>query len=210
MDSNKQQIGLATNRIEAFTDGVFAVAITLLVLEIKVPAVEGGAELWDALVLLWPKFLAYAVSFGIIGIFWVGHHIMFHYIKRADRTLLWLNTLLLMFISAIPFSAALIGEHLSEPVAVAGYGAVLFAAGMIFWGIWMYASAGHRLTSQNLPDHIISLGRKAVILAPVVYAIAVAFAFINPLISKVIYLLVPLLYVIPSPIDKLVNFKSEE
>lgn len=209
MDSTNNQLGLSTNRIEAFTDGVFAVAITLLVLEIKVPEIESGG-LWHSLVPLWPKFLAYVVSFGIIGIFWVGHHIMFHYIKRTDRVLLWLNTLLLMFVSAIPFSAALVGEHLDEPVAIAGYGAVLFMAGVIFWAIWMYASGRRRLIRSDMSDSLIALGRKAVMLAPIVYAIAIIFAFVSPAVSKFIYLLVPLLYVVPSPIDRLVNFQDND
>ena len=206
----KNQIGLSTGRIEAFTDGVIAVAITLLILEIKVPHIEYGGSLWQALVPLWPKFLAYAVSFGIIGIFWAGHHIMFHYIKRTDRTLLWLNNLLLMFVCAIPFSAAFVGEHLNETTAIVFYGAVLFLAGLMFTIIWQYASRHHRLLSPTLPKEMVRLGTLAVAIAPIIYALAILMAFVNPNISKGIYLLVPILYIIPSPIDKLVHFKDSE
>jgi uncharacterized membrane protein len=207
----QKSFGLSTNRIEAFTDGVFAVAITLLILEVKVPVLEGeGGSLWSALVPLWPKLLAYAVSFGIIGIFWVGHHIMFHYIKRSNRVLLWLNTLLLMFISAIPFAAALIGEHRHEPVAVAGYGILLAFAGLIYLVIWLYASRNHRLIRENTPHDLIALGTKAVLIAPITYALAATIAFWYPTASQIIYLLVPILYLIPSPIDRLVHFKPTE
>ncbi len=210
MEAVRKQRGLSTNRIEAFSDGVFAVAITLLILEVKVPAIEHGGDLWQALWMLWPKIHAYVVSFAVIGIFWIGHHIMFHYIKRSDRILLFLNTLLLMFISTIPFVAALIGEYRDEPTALAVYGAVLALTGLIFALLWYYASAHHRLVSPTLSPALISLGRKAILLAPSIYIIAIIFSFISPWIAKVIYLIVPLLYLIPSPIDKLVDYSDEE
>jgi uncharacterized membrane protein len=207
--SMTKTFGLSTNRIEAFTDGVFAVAITLLILEVKVPHLEPGMSLLHELQLLWPKLLSYAVSFGVIGIFWVGHHIMFHYIKRSDRILLWLNTLLLMFVSAIPFSAALIGEYREDPVAVACYGVLLALTGLVFLVLWLYASKGHRLIRESMPIELVRLGTKTILLAPVVYAIAAGVAFYDPLVSKMIYFLVPLLYLIPSPIDRLVHFRDE-
>src|SRR5712692_6409261 len=90
---------LSTNRIEAFSDGVFAVAITLLVLNLQIPQLAASVvsrELVPKLIELWPKLLIYVLSFVIVGIYWVGHHNTFHYIKRSDRTLLWLNLLLLI------------------------------------------------------------------------------------------------------------------
>ncbi len=203
-----QPVGLSTNRIEAFSDGVFAIAITLLILEVRVPQLHAGESLLYALFSVWPKLLAYAVSFAVIGIFWIGHHIMFHYIKRSDRTLLWLNTMLLMFISAIPFAAALIGEYRTEPVAAAFYGLLLCIDGLVFYGVWAYASHDRRLTSPTLSPEIISLAKKAILVAPIVYAVAAGVAFINPLISDALYLLVPLAYLVPSPIDRLVAFND--
>lgn len=203
-------MGLSTNRIEAFSDGVFAVAITLLILEVKIPHVEMGESLWHAVTQLWPKFMAYAVSFGVIGIFWIGHHIMFHYIKRSDRVLLWLNTVLLMFISAIPFAAALLGEYRENTDAVAAYGAFLCVTGLVFYSIWAYASRGHRLIRTNMPADLVSLGHLAILLAPAIYAIAFALAFVDPLISKIIYLVVPVAYLLPGPLDRLVHFKDTE
>lgn len=98
--------GLNTHRIEAFSDGVFAVAITLLVLNLQVPQLAASAvsrELVAKLIELWPKLLIYVLSFVIVGIYWVAHHNSFHYIERSDRTLLWLNLLLLLCIVFIPF-----------------------------------------------------------------------------------------------------------
>jgi uncharacterized membrane protein len=206
----ENQIGLSTNRIEAFSDGVFAVAITLLILEVKVPEIEPGSTLFHALWPLWPKLLAYAVSFGVIGVFWIGHHIMFHYIKRSDRILLWLNTVLLMCISAIPFFAALLGEYQEDTTAVVLYGAFLCLTGLVFYFIWAHAARGHRLIRSSMPDDLISLGYRAVLIAPIVYAAAALIGFISPLASKTIYLLVPIAYPIPSRIDRLVDFKDSE
>jgi len=200
--------GLSTNRIEAFSDGVFAIAITLLILEVRVPMVAEGESLSHTLVAIWPKLVAYAVSFAVIGIFWIGHHIMFHYIKRSDRMLLWLNTMLLMTISAIPFAAALIGEYLHEPIAAAIYGIFLSVDGFLFYAVWAYASHKRRLTSPTLSTELISLAKKIILFAPVVYALAAGVAFINPLISDVLYLLVPIAYLIPSPIDRLVSYEE--
>src|SRR4030088_188078 len=97
---------LSRNRIEALTDGVFAVAMTLLVLDIKVPELEpplAGAELPLKPLALWPKFLSYLISFVILGVYWVGHHIQLSFIRRADRPLLWINILFLLWVALVPF-----------------------------------------------------------------------------------------------------------
>ena len=206
--------GLSTGRIEAFSDGVFAIAITLLILAVTVPehAPEATAhpELSAQIVALWPKILSYAISFAVIGIFWVGHHIMFHYIKRSDRTLLWLNILFLMMISFIPFPAALLGQYGADRTAVIVYGATLMAAGLMIEAIWLYASAGRRLISPTLDPALIRMATGIVLAGPIVYLIAVALAFVNPLWSILIYIVVPVAYVIPSPIDRLADFDASD
>src|SRR5919198_5010225 len=119
---------MKTNRLEAFSDGVFAVAITLLVLEIAVPT---GDDLWRQLKDEWPSFAAFAVSFWVIGIIWVNHHGVIDHLKRADRGVLYLNLLMLMSVVFIPFSTALMAEHLKsgadENVAAAVYAAAFTA-----------------------------------------------------------------------------------
>ena len=102
---------LGRNRIEALTDGVFAVAMTLLVLDIKVPELEqplATAELPLKLLSLWPKFLSYTISFVILGAYWVGHHVQLSFIRRADRPLLWINVFFLLWVALVPFSTALL------------------------------------------------------------------------------------------------------
>ncbi len=119
---------LGKTRIEAFSDGVFAVAITLLVLNLQVPQLAASVvsrELLPKLFELWPKLLIYVLSFVIVGIYWVAHHNTFNYIKRSDRFLLWLNLLLLLCIVFIPFPTALIGQYPEQQISVVIYGGTL-------------------------------------------------------------------------------------
>jgi uncharacterized membrane protein len=115
---------IGKTRIETLADGVFAIAMTLLILDVKVPAVDPAQDaaafavsIWQ----LWPRFLAFAVSFLIAGVFWVGHHAVMSFILRSDRIFLWLNLVFLLFISAIPFSASLVGQYPQQPAAVWGF-----------------------------------------------------------------------------------------
>jgi len=129
---------MPTARIEAFSDGVFAIIITLLVLEIHVPRVQGrdiSAGLAHSLLAMAPKFLAYIMSFVIVCIWWVAHHHLFHVLKRSDRGLLWLNSLFLLWLAFIPFPTALMGDFPSERIAVMGYGTVATLAAVSTVGI---------------------------------------------------------------------------
>lgn len=204
-----RKAGLTTTRIEAFSDGVFAIAITLLVLEIAVPELTRAeiahGELWPRLFNLWPKVLSFVISFSIINIFWVGHTIMFHFIQRSDRVLLWLNALLLMSVSFIPFPAAIIGEYAPDRTAVVLYGATLCLGGIFFSLIWTYASYRQRLIDPRMPERIVRLAQKVVWLGPAVYTLATLMAFFSPLMSILIFILVPVAYIIPSPIDEIVD-----
>src|SRR4051795_8830688 len=147
---------MKTSRLEAFSDGVFAVAITLLVLEIHIPA---GDHLWHDLKAEWPSFAAFFVSFWVIGIIWVNHHGVFDHVKRADRGLLYCNLLVLMTVVFIPFSTALIAEHLKsgadEEVAALVYSGAFLALAIGFGLLWTYitrhrASLGVELTDAEV------------------------------------------------------------
>lgn len=107
-----------TTRLEIFSDAVFAIAITLLVLDIRVPHTEeinSAKDLWTSLVRLWPSYLGYAFSFLVIGVMWINHHVIFEYIKRVDRLLMFVNLLLLMGVAFLPFSSAILADHLADP-----------------------------------------------------------------------------------------------
>jgi uncharacterized membrane protein len=140
-----------TTRLVAFSDGVFAITVTLLVLEIRPPTDDGS--LLDGLVDLWPSYLAYAVTFLFIGQVWVNHHVMFDHIRAADRLVLLLNTLLLMVVAFLPFATSVLAEALrnghDERTAVVFYGIAFAVTALTFNAVWQYACR-QRLLSEAL------------------------------------------------------------
>ena len=172
-----------TARVEAFSDGVFAIAITLLILELKVPRGLGVAELRHALVLEWPSYAAYFVSFATIGIMWVSHHWLFTLIRRVDHPLLLLNGLLLLTISVVPFPTALMAEYLAHEggrLAATLYTGWAILISLAFDGLWRYVSSPARRPpllriSPNSPE--VRAIHKAYRFAPLWYVAAFALSF---------------------------------
>jgi uncharacterized membrane protein len=188
-----------TTRLEAFSDGVFAIAITLLVLEIKVPPPD--TVLGVALLQLWPSYLAYVVSFLVIGAIWINHHAMFRHIVRVDSTLLLLNVLHLMLIAFLPFPTAVLAEAFhrgtDEPIAAAFYGGILTVIGIFVTAMWQYAARGHRLLSSRLTaKEARQIGRRFLI-GPLVYTIATLMALVMPWLALLVYLLLNVFYLWP-------------
>jgi uncharacterized membrane protein len=151
-----------TGRLVAFSDGVFAITITLLVLEITPPTDD--SSLLDGLVDLWPSYLAYAVTFLFIGQVWANHRVMFDHIRAADRLVLLLNTLLLMVVAFLPFATSVLADSLrsghDERTAVVFYGIAFALTALTFNAVWQYARR-HRLLSQALdPAGATAIGRR--------------------------------------------------
>jgi uncharacterized membrane protein len=151
-----------TTRLVAFSDGVFAITITLLVLEIRPPA--EGEDLLHGLVALWPSYLAYAVTFLFIGQVWVNHHVMFDHIRVADRAVLVLNTVLLMAVAFLPFATSVLAEALhsgdDRRAAVGFYGTAFVLTALTFNAVWQYASR-RRLLGEGLgPAGATAIGRR--------------------------------------------------
>lgn len=190
---------METNRLEAFSDGVFAIAITLLVLEIKVPPPD--TALGAALLQLWPSYLAYVVSFLAIGAIWINHHAMFQHIVRVDRMLLLLNVLHLMLIAFLPFPTAVLAEAFhrgtDEPVAAAFYGGILTAIGIFVNAMWWYAARGDRLLGTHLTAEAAQQIGRQFLIGPIVYAIATVVALVVPWLSLSLYILLNVFYLLP-------------
>lgn len=202
--SQSDQPGLTKSRVEALTDGVFAVAMTLLVFEIKVPGLlrEASASgLARKLVALWPNFVGYAISFFILAIYWVGHHNQFHFIRRTDRPFLWLNVVFLFFVTLIPFSAALISAHPDEFIAIAFYGCNLIAVGLLLYSIWLYATRNRRLVDHDLSHEAVRQASQRILIAPCAFAVAIALGLFSTRASLALYALTALYYFFPSGID---------
>jgi uncharacterized membrane protein len=190
-------------RIGAFSDGVFAIAITLLVVglvEVPVHAPEGG------LITMVPDFLprlaGHVITFAVLGIYWVGHHNMFMHIKRHDRTLLWLNNLFLLFVAIMPLPTALIAEHGDDQVAVIAYAGTLVLAGVSLDLIWRYATHKNRLVSPGIDPGLVTFVHGRVLLAPAVYLLAIVVSFFSITAAKLLFVIVTLLYIVPNRLDQ--------
>jgi uncharacterized membrane protein len=188
------------SRLEAFSDGVFAIAATLLVLELKVPHVA-GTDLAAAVLGQWPAYIAYLVSFLTIGIIWVNHHALFAHVKRVDRTLLFLNLALLMAASAIPFPTALVGEYALDPeaapIAAAVYGVVAVLMSIAFSAVWLHVTRGTRLLGGNLDPRRARREGALFSIGLLAYGAGVGLAFIAPTASLVLYGLIAVFYIFP-------------
>lgn len=174
-----------TSRIEAFSDGVFAIAVTLLVLELKVPQLAeeaGNGELWSALLDRWPSYLAYLVSFATILIVWVNHHRLFTIIRRSDSRFLFLNGALLLVVTTIPFPTALLAEYLEKPaatVACAIYTGAFVLLALSFNGFWRYAAHRKRLLASAVTDAQVKTIERSLLFGPITYGLAFLLSFVN-------------------------------
>jgi len=203
MARNEPQFDLSTHRIEALGDGVFAIAMTLLILEIKVPVLHGEAvasELPGAVLALWPKFLCYFISFVTLGVYWVAHHLHFYTIKRADRMLLWINVFFLMAIGLVPFSTAFIGEYVNQQLPVVIYGANMIIISLVLQLHWWYATHNHRLVEPDISPELVKSVTHVILIGPVIYLIAIGLSYVSTKLSIIIYLLVNLIYILPGSV----------
>jgi len=201
---------MPTARIEAFSDGVFAIVITLLVFTIQVPHVSGrdpGQALAHSLIDMLPKFLSYVLSFGIVCVWWVAHHHFFALLAKSDRGLLWLNSVFLFWLVSVPFPTALLGEYPGQRIAVVCYGVVMAFAGLSFSSMRFYAFYVAKLT---VPDLNRSLLKKAMIksaLNPLLHLIAVLLAWVTITASLALYVAIPLMYFVPTKLESLTHAK---
>jgi uncharacterized membrane protein len=193
-------------RMEAFSDGVFSIIITLLVLDVRVPrlAALGGQSLSTALLHQWPTYVAFMLSFLQVGVVWANHHTMFHYIHRTDHRLLSYNLLLLLCVAVLPFTTAVLSEYVrSSPpqqrLAAQIYSGALMAVGIAFNVVWQHA-LNNGLVHPHADRHRLYALRRHWLLVPVLYAVAFALAFVNVYVSVAMYALLLFYYALPGPV----------
>ncbi len=187
---------LGTQRIEALTDGVFAIAMTLLVLELRLPEVESDASLAEALIHLAPRIAGYVLSFLVLGAYWLGLHTQYTVLRGADRVLIWITIVFLMLISAVPFTTSLLSEHSSRPIAPAIYGLHLTATGLVMYLHWWWASGRGRLVDPELPPDRIAATSRRILIGPLAFLIGIPVAFVAPQVVVLLYLLVLAFYIV--------------
>jgi uncharacterized membrane protein len=181
---------MTKGRLEAFSDGVIAILITIMVLELKVPH---GASL-DALRPLIPEFLTYVLSFIYIGIYWNNHHHMLHMVERVTGGMLWANLHLLFWLSLVTFATGWMGENHGAMVPTAAYGVVLIGAAIAYF---ILQTVIIRSQGEHSKLRAAVKGDLKGKLSPVIYAIAIGLAFVHPVISQALYALVALIWLVP-------------
>ena len=190
-----------TYRLEAFSDGVIAIAITLLIIEIRVPqGVESAAEMWTELARLWPNYLGYALSFATIGIYWANHHATFRLISRVDHYVILGNLFFLLCLAFIPFPTALMTEtlgHSDERVGIVVYSGWFFVTALSYNLLWRYASSRARTLMPGVDRRTIQAMTTRYRFGPVAYAVSFALSFVSTWASLGLLLLLALTYVLP-------------
>jgi uncharacterized membrane protein len=190
--------GSELKRLEALTDGVFAIVMTLMVFNLALPKDRPITSLRHELLDLWPSFLAYAISFGMAGIYWSANHNMFRFIKRTSHELIWLTMLFLAFVSLLPFSTGILARFNDDPTALLFYGGNLELIGLSLFWIWCHSTRGRRLTDPSLPGSVIRFGRSRILAGIVGYGVATSLALVNTTAALTIFLLIPCLFIIPT------------
>ncbi|HEY7405311.1 MAG TPA: TMEM175 family protein [Candidatus Angelobacter sp.] len=192
-----------TARIEAFSDGIFAIAITLLILEIKIPHQQETGHLGAALLRQWPSYVAFLLSFTYIGVMWINHHRMFNHIKRANDVLLALNLLLLLGVTVVPFPTAVLAEHLGGPdqrAAAIVYNATFLLIAIAFNLLWQYA-VRRGLLHEHVLNSAANISRQYAV-GPVIYASCLVLAWFSVKASVAANIALALFFALPPSLMK--------
>ncbi len=200
-----RETGYGTGRIEAFSDGVFAIAITLLVLDLHLPGDEpaaSGADLWAALLHLWPSYLAFVTSFVFIGIMWINHHRLFIHISRVDNALLLYNLLLLLGVTVLPFPTSLVARNLGHggegPAALVYNGLFVFIA-LAFNFLWRHAATGERLLEPDVDHAAVQRITRQYMFGPLLYLVTFALVWVSVPLSLALSLVLAAFFALPPP-----------
>jgi uncharacterized membrane protein len=188
------------SRVEAFSDGIFAIIITLLILEIKLPELkqhESINELAVGLLHLAPKFIAWVISFLTVAIIWVNHHRIFESLKNIDHAIFWLNANLLLWVSFIPFPTALMGDYYDNKLAVSFFGLSSLMMGIAFLLFRLYMWKHSELTNGFSKEELWLGVRNVLLFGPTLYLIGAATAWIHPYIAFAFYALVTIYFIFP-------------
>jgi len=197
--TGRPRLVLTTRRIETLADGIFAIAMTLLVLTLTLPDMtQVKLSLTQLLAGQWPKFFNYVLSFLLLAIFWIVHHQQFHIIRRTDKRHVWINIGILMFVALMPFSTDVVGDYSGETLAELVFSANLMILGLLFLLNWVYACWHHRLVDHDLDRETIIRGIRRGCITPVVAAISIILSFFVPQWGLAVYILIPIIQLYPS------------
>lgn len=201
------------DRIIFFSDAIFAIAMTLLVVDIQtpdIPTAQVAEELPGRLLELWPKIFSYVISFLVVGVYWMAHHRMFRYVRRYDERLMWLNIVFLMFVAFLPFPTSVLGEYGDQQIVVIFYAGSLAAIGFMSSLLWIYTSSGHRLVDSDLDPHLIRGATLRSLTPPVIFLFSIVISFISVSGATYSWLLIALIQPIVSRIHRFRLMESDK
>jgi uncharacterized membrane protein len=195
---------MVSGRLEALGDGIFSVAMTFLVIELKLPAVRGNSlkDLLHALFETRQELFCYFISFIVLGIMWFGHRMVFEYISKTNRYFIFLGVLFYMVVCLVPFSTRFLAANSLQWYAILMYGLNLSMCNLTLYAQWLYGINRPSLHARTLPKEVRREARILFLISPVMYAIAIAVSFFLPFVSLGIYFFTPILYLIPNKLDK--------
>jgi uncharacterized membrane protein len=188
------------SRIAALVDGIFAVAMTLLVLDLKLPEgtkLSNDTAVWRQLFQLTGRFSTYALSFVVLGTYWIGHHSLFHFVRRVSRGMLWLNLLFLLFITLLPFSTNLLSGHSHLQIPVVVYGINLLLIFIISLLQLLYLERHPELSHDQLSPSWIANSRRRLVIPMVIVVTSIAISFYKPKIAMSAYWLLLVFHFLP-------------
>jgi uncharacterized membrane protein len=204
MSEERQILRMSSGRLESLGDGIFSVAMTLLVLELVWPnsKVNSWTDLMHALSSIWLNLLCYVISFIVLGIMWFGHRMMFEYIGRTDRYFIFLGVLFYMVVCLVPFSTRILAADTRKWYAIMLYGINLSICNLTLYAQWVYGIKKASLLHLEIPAEVKKEAKILFLLSPVVYSIAIGISFFAPVVSMGIFVITPILYLIPNKLDK--------
>ncbi len=204
MNHQQSVLRMASGRLEALGDGIFSIAMTILVLELALPVLKGDswADFAGAIRQLKPHLFCYAISFIVLGIMWFGHRMMFEYIARTNRYFIFLGVLFYMIVCLVPFSTRFLAGNMLKWYAIMVYGINLSLCNLTLYAQWLYGVKRKSLMEIALPEEVRKEANVLFLLSPLVYAMAIGISFFAPVISIIIYAITPILYLLPNKLDK--------
>ena len=195
---------MASGRLEALGDGIFSVAMTFLVIELKLPLVKGNSfkDLLHALYETRHELFCYFISFIVLGIMWFGHRMVFEYISRTNRYFIFLGVLFYMVVCLVPFSTRFLAVNTFDWYAILMYGLNLSCCNLTLYAQWQYGIHRSALHSRIVPTGVKKEAKRLFLISPFMYSIAVAVSFFIPLLSIGIFFITPILYLLPNKLDR--------
>lgn len=196
---------LTKSRVENLADGVFSIVMTLLVLDLKVPeladqfATDQGV--WQGVMAMYPRYASYLIGFFTVGIYWVGHHYIFHMVRRMDRNALWLNIAFMCCLSFLPFSTAVMGRYPGNRSAVELYGMTLFVNSAALFAFYLYSTRRRKLVDPNITDGQVREGAIRILFMPITALLGMIVAIWAPVAGAIIYLTAAVTYMLPEGFD---------